>query len=199
MKKLSLLICTLAIAALSVALTTTPAAAACKVEKKPQDLSHADMRVFYDCIRPDLLKGYQKRGKNPIAMGYSDWQAASTAPAAPGFHSGQYLMTYVNPVGYADYVAFQTTAANMPLGTLIAKENFSLKKNGTLKKGALLMMEKVGLDKAADTGGWIYSGVKPNGKKLKVDQKGFCHACHLAWPGQDFLGYPIPAVRVSGG
>ena len=174
-----------------------PAAAECKAEKQPTEMTYTEMRAFYDCIRPGLIEGYQKRGKNPIALGYSDWKAVSTAPAAPGVHSGQYLMTYVNPLGYDDYVAFQTDGVNMPVGTLIAKENFSFKKNGTLKKGALLMMEKVGLDNAPDTGGWVYSGVKPNGKKLKVDQKGFCHACHQAWPGQDFLGYPIREVRVS--
>lgn len=172
-------------------------AAACKAGKNPKEMTHAEMRAFYDCIRPGLSKGYQKKGRNPIALAYTDWKAASTAPAAPGVHSGQYLMTYINPAGYDDYVAFQREGVDMPVGTQIAKENFAFKKNGKVKKGALLMMEKVGLSNAPDTGGWIYSGVKPNGKKLKVDQKGFCHACHLAWPGQDFLGYPIPAVRVS--
>lgn len=175
-------------------------AADCKAAKKPSEMSHAEMRALYDdCIRKSLTAGYQKRGKNPIAMAYTNWRAASTAPAAPGVHSGQHLMTYVNPLGYASYVAFKSQGASMPVGTQIAKENFSFKGNGKLKKGALLMMEKVGLDAAPDTGGWVYSGVKPNGKKLKVDQKGFCHACHQAWPGQDFLGYPIPAVRASSG
>lgn len=172
-------------------------AAKCKATKDPKAMTHQEMRALYGCLRPELMSGYQKNTKNPIAAAYSDWQAVSTVPAAPGFHSGQHLMTYVNAVGRRQYVAFATSGAIMPVGTLIAKENFSFKKNGNIKKGPLLMMEKVGLSQAADTGGWIYSGVKPNGKKLKVDQKGFCHACHQAWPGQDFLGYPIPAARVS--
>lgn len=171
-------------------------AAGCRVDKDPKTMSHEELRAVYECLRPGLVAGYQKR-KSPIAMEYTDWRAASTGPAAPGFHSGQYLMTYVNAVGYDDYVAFASAGANMPVGTMIAKENFSFKRNGKVKKGALLMMEKVGVEKAAETGGWVYSGVKPNGKKLKVDQKGFCHACHMAWPGQDFLGYPTPAVRVG--
>lgn len=169
----------------------------CKPEKHPSEMNATEMRAHYDCFRPRLAAGYQKRGKNPAVMAYTDWRAASTSPVAPGVHSGQHLMTYVNPLGYAAYVRFQTDGANLPVGTLIAKENFSFKKNGKLKKGALLLMEKVGLDAAPDTGGWMYSGVKPNGKKLKVDQKGFCHACHQAWPGQDYLGYPAPHVRVS--
>ena len=172
-------------------------AAECMAEKDPKEMTQDEMRAVYDCLRPELIKGYQKKGKNAIAMAYTDWKAVSTVPAAPGVHSGQHLMTYVNPVGYAAYVEFKTEGANMPVGTLIAKEDFSFRKNGKVKKGPLLMMEKVGLDKAPDTGGWIYTGVKPNGKKLKVDQKEFCHACHQAYPGQDFLGYPIKEVRVS--
>ncbi len=193
MKRLSTLACVLLMSALPAEF----AVAECKAGKDPKQMTHAEMRAFYDCIRPGLVKGYQKKGKNPIAMAYTDWKPASTTPAAPGFHSGQHLMTYVNPVGYDAYVAFQSEGADLPLGTQIAKENFSFKKNGAVKKGALLMMEKVGLDKAPDTGGWRYTGVKPNGRKLKVEQKDFCHACHLAWPGQDFLGYPIKEVRVS--
>ena len=145
-----------------------PAAAACKAEKKPAEMTHEDLRVFYDCIRPGLVKGYQKKGKNPIAMGYTDWQAASTAPAAtPGMHSGQYLMTYVNPLGYAEYVAFKTAGADMPVGTLIAKENFSFKKNGKLKKGALLMMEKVGLETRRTPAAGCTPGSSPTAKNSK--------------------------------
>ena len=175
----------------------TSYAADCSASKDPKELTQVEMRAIYDCIRPELIKGYQKKGKNPIAMAYTDWKAASMVPAAPGVHSGQHLMTYVNPVGYDEYVAFKTEGASMPVGTLIAKEAISFKKSGKVVKGPLLMMEKVGMDQAPDTGGWLYTGVKPNGKKLKVDQKGFCHACHQAYPGQDSLGYPIPDVRVS--
>ena len=196
MKRFSILASALIIGAFS----TGPALAAkCKADKDPKELTHEEMAAIYDCIRPSLIKGYQKRGKNPIAMAYTDWKAASKVPAAPGVHSGQHLMTYVNPAGYDAYVSYQTEGANMPIGTQIAKEAISFKKSGKVKKGPLLMMEKVGLDKAPDTGGWVYTGVKPNGKRLKVDQKGFCHACHQAWPGQDFLGYPIQEVRITGG
>lgn len=178
-------------------ITTSVALAACKTEGDPASLSFEERRAIYDCIRPELVKGYQKKGKNPIAMAYTDWKPVSRGPAAPGVHSEQHLMTYVNDTGFESYVEFRTQGADMPVGTQIAKEAFSFKKNGKVKRGPLLMMEKVGVDNAPDTGGWEYSGVKPNGKKLKVDGKGFCHACHQAYAGQDFLGYPVPAVRVE--
>ncbi len=171
-------------------------AASCKAPKPADQMTIDDLKTLYECIRPDLVAGYQKKG-HAIAMAYTEWQSASTAPQAPGMHSGQYLTTIVNPVGYDQYVKHSTDGTEMPVGTVIAKEAFKIKKKGKVAKGPLLFMEKVGKDVAPDTGGWKYSGIKPNGKKLKVDAKGFCHACHQAWPGQDFLGLPVPAVRIG--
>jgi len=60
----------------------------------------------------------------------------------------------------------------------------------------LFIMTNVGLDDAPDTGGWLYSGVQPNGKPLKFKQA-FCHDCHVGWESQDALAYPLEEVRVS--
>lgn len=173
-------------------------AADCKAEKPAAELTIEDLQGLYECLRPSMIKGYQKKG-HEIANAYTNWQSASIAPQAPGMHSGQYLMTYVNPTGYDQYVQFNTDGTAMPTGTVIAKEAFSISKKGKIKIGPLLFMEKVGLDAAPETGGWKYTGIKSNGKKLKVKDKDFCHACHLAWPGQDFQGYPVPAVRATSG
>ena len=172
-------------------------AADCKADKPAADLTIEDLSALYECIRPGLIEGYQKKGKER-ALAYTDWKPASSAPQAPGMHSGQYLMTYVNSVGFDQYVKYATDGTELPVGTLIAKEAFTIKKKGKIKKGPLLFMEKVGLENAPKTGGWKYSGLKPNGKTLKVKEEGFCHACHQAWPGQDFLGYPVEAVRIKG-
>ncbi len=176
--------------------TSSAYAADCKAPKAAADMSVEDLSTLYECLRPSLLEGYQKK-ENELAMAYTDWKAASSAPQAPGMHSGQYLMTYVNDEGYDAYTQYATSDVAMPVGTQIAKEAFTIKANGSVKKGPLLFMEKVGMDAAPDTGGWKYSGLKPKGKKLKVDEKGFCHACHQAWPGQDYLGYPVQKVRIS--
>ncbi len=171
-------------------------AASCTAPKAPKDLSTEEMQAVYDCLHPKLVEGYAKKG-NTFGTAYSGWKAASTLPGAPGVHSGQHLMTYVNDVGYDQYVEFRTDKSEMPVGTVIAKENFEIKDSGKIKIGALLLMEKVGIDQAPETAGWRYSGVKKNGKNLKVDEKGFCHACHQAYPHQDYQGYPILDKRVS--
>ena len=191
------IIANLVLILIAMAWITPGHAADCKVDKKAADLTIDDLKTLYECVRPDLVEGYQKKKKEK-ALAYTDWKAASSAPQAPGMHSGQYLMTYVNPVGYDQYIQYNTDGTEMPVGTIIAKEAFTIKKKGTIKKGPLLFMEKVGLEAAPKTGGWKYSGLKPNGKKLKVKEEGFCHACHQAWPGQDFMGYPVEAVRITG-
>jgi len=169
----------------------------CTVSRPAAELTIEDLQDVYKCLQPGLVAGYQK-GDNAIAQAYTAWQAASIAPQAPGMHSGQYLMTYVNPVGYDQYVQFNTDGTPVPVGTQIAKEAFTITADGRVQKGPLLFMEKVGDEQRPDTAGWKYSGIKNNGKNLKVDEKGFCHACHQAWPNQDYMGYPVPAVRVTG-
>ncbi len=179
--------------ALSVWYSTPGFAAKCQAPDLSGDVSEAQMSEFYSCIQPKLQAGYGKKGSE-VGTAYVDWKQASKFPAAPGVHSGQHLMTYVNAAGYDAYVKYDGGAA--PVGTVIAKESFTIKSKGKWKKGPLLIMTKVG-DSASATGGWEYTGVKPNGKKLSVDGPGFCHACHQAYAHQDSLGYPIPNARVN--
>ncbi len=185
----------LALMLLGMTTVSTAYAESCKAPKAGPELSPDEMTELYNCIQPGLLKGYSKKG-HEVGSVYGGWKAASLRPVAPGVHSGQYLMTYVNDAGYDQYVKYTSDGTQMPVGTVIAKENFTIKSSGKVSNGPLLIMTKVG-DEAADTGGWVYSGVKPNGKKLKVDGKGFCHACHQAYPTQDFLGYPVQDARVT--
>lgn len=56
-------------------------------------------------------------------------------------------------------------------------------------------MIKVGLDEAPETMGWLYAGLQPNGKVMKVKQS-FCHDCHFGRKAQDCLAYPLPEVHL---
>lgn len=194
MKKITTYLSLVATALLVTTWSGSSYAAKCVAANAPDELTVEEALAVYECLQPKLRDGYSS-GKNQWAKDYVNWGAASTAPAAPGVHSGQYLMTFVNEVGLDTYTKFD--GSELPIGTVIAKEAFTIKKNKKTKKGPLLFMEKVGLDAAPKTGGWRYSGVKPNGKKLKVKEEGFCHACHQAYPQNDFVGYPVEAVRVS--
>ena len=160
------------------------------------DVTAEKANEIYLANRADLLSGYQM-GDNEIATSYSTWKAASTAPEKTGdIHSGRYMMTFVNPVGYGDYVEFKTIDSSMPIGTKIAKETFMLKGHGKFRESPLFTMQKVGSEKAPETDGWIYGRVNAKGRNMPTGQK-FCHSCHMAFKSQDFLGYPARDVRVG--
>ena len=173
----------------------TAAAGGCVAPKPASDLSGPEVQAIYDCIRDSMIKGYQKGG-DEVAMAYTGWKAASKLPAAPGWHGERFLMTFVNDIGYATYTEFNDEDAKMPVGTVVAKESFKINKKLQVKRGPLFIMTKVGDAEAPDTGGWIYGGILPNGKKMKFKQS-FCHDCHGNWDTQDSLGYPLEEVRVS--
>ncbi|PCK07781.1 MAG: hypothetical protein COA42_12605 [Alteromonadaceae bacterium] len=181
--------------ALALATATSFAVADCELGKSPKSMSTAEIGEHYkNCVRDDLIVGYQAK-KDPLALEYTSWKAVATGPAKPGMHGGRYLMTYVNDTGFAEYVKYNSTDANMPIGTKIAKESYKLKKKGKVKAGPVFFMEKVGKEMMPKTDGWKYSAVKPSGKVMKVKQ-GFCHGCHKIYPTQDFLGYPVSDVRL---
>jgi hypothetical protein len=173
----------------------TAYAADCATDKKISDLTQEETNTLYECFRAKLVADYQS-GDNEYAKEYTSWKAVSSGPAKPGVHSNRYLMTFVNSVGVDAYTEFKTSGVNLPIGTVIAKESFKIKKKGKVKAGPLFFMEKVGVDKAPKTGGWLYSGVKGNGKKFSVSQK-FCDSCHKNYKEQDYVGYPVESVRVT--
>ena len=57
-------------------------------------------------------------------------------------------------------------------------------------------MEKVSLENAPETNGWVYGRINPKGRNMPTGQK-FCHSCHDAFSGQDSLGYPAREVRLG--
>jgi len=171
------------------------AAQDCAATKPVEELEAEDVQALYDCIKDALVEGYRS-GDNQVAQEYRDWKAASVRPASPGVHGERFLMTWVNEVGYDQYVEFAEEGVEMPEGTVIAKESFKLNDAGAIQPGPLFIMTKAAAGGAPDADDWVYSAVQPNGKPMGIAQS-FCHDCHGAFEGQDALGYPIEDVRVS--
>jgi len=169
--------------------------AECTSETAKDDLTTEQVVGLYDCIKEEMRAKYAK-SDNAWATDYTSWGAAFTAPGGVGNHGSRFLTTFVNDVGFDEYVKFAEDNA-MPVGTVIAKESFNLSKKGKVKVGPLFFMEKVAAGGEADEfGNWVYSAIQPNGKAMKVKQS-FCHDCHGAFDYQDSLGYPEEDLRVS--
>jgi hypothetical protein len=191
---------TAAAAALVAGFTLAPAAHAqdCPVPAGTDayDLDDAAVMALYDCIKDGLAEGYAKAG-DPVGSVYREWTVTSTRPAVAGPHGERFLQTFANDVAAEQYLKFAEEGVEMPVGSVLAKESYKINaKKNVLRKGPLFVMTKVGLDEAPDTMGWLYAGVQPNGKVMKVKQS-FCHDCHAAYEAQDALAYPLEEVRIA--
>ncbi|PWE32159.1 recombinase [Maritimibacter sp. 55A14] len=168
----------------------------CVAKGDPYEMSDAEVKELYDCVKATLERCYALRG-DEIASTYREWKATATRPGVAGVHGERFLMTYVNDTGYDEYTKFGSDGVEMPVGTLIAKESFKVDPDsGATSVGPLFLMEKVAAGTADEYGNWIYSAVQPSGAEMKVSQA-YCSGCHAAFEGQDHLGYPLEEVRVS--
>ena len=184
-----------AVAALSATLLSSSAvwAADCTTEVAKDDLSQDQIQALYDCLKSELRAGYASKD-GALTKEYQEWKAVSKSPAAPGTHGKRFLITYANDAAFDEYVKYSDERGPMPVGSILAKESFSLSKKGKARKGPLFFMTKLAAGEAAKFGDWLYGAFKPNGKVMKVKQS-FCHGCHKAFEDQDSLGYPDEDVR----
>ncbi|WP_306142128.1 hypothetical protein [Roseibium sp. MMSF_3412] len=181
---------------------TTAAHAACDVQKPGYELTGAEAEGVYDCLKDDLQAGYQKGAKRWIpedfVKDYPGWTKASAFPAAPGFHGGRFLMTYVNSIGADEYLKYKPENVVVPAGTRIAKESFAVNDDGKVTRGPLFLMEKVAAGTSPETGDWYYMMVAPNGSPQAVNVISACSECHLENFGeQGGLGYPVEDARIK--
>ncbi|MBO6756902.1 MAG: cytochrome P460 family protein [Roseibium sp.] len=179
-----------------------PAHAACDVDKPGDELTGAEAEAVYDCLKADLQAGYQSGPKRWIpedfVNDYPGWSKASAFPAAPGFHGGRFLVTYVNAIGAEEYLKYKTENVSIPAGTKIAKESFAIDENGKVTKGPLFMMEKTTAGASPKTDDWYYMMVAPNGAPQAVNVFTACSECHQGNFGeQGGLGYPVEEARIK--
>lgn len=164
-------------------------------------MSYTDAHEIYLCIADKQGIGYQTGDKRWVNIDhvkqFRSWTPASTLPADPGVHSGRFLFTYVNSIGASEYLKFKDEGAKMPVGTVIAKESFSVKDSGKTKLGPLFIMEKVAPGTSPKTNDWYYTAVQPNGVPMAVNVFKACNECHSGFEGSDYLGYPDEEVRVG--
>jgi hypothetical protein len=160
----------------------------------PYALDEVGITALYACLEEAMAAGYRRSG-NASALAYRDWTPVQVRPGADPSHDDRLLMTFANAVAAEIYLAFETEGVEMPVGAILAKESIALRE-GLARPGPLFLMEKIGVEAAPATDGWLYIGFQPNGDAMTFPQA-FCHDCHGAFLGQDSLAYPRPELRVG--
>ena len=177
-------------------------AAECSTDKKRDDLSPAEAQALYDCIAPKLIEGYSK-AKDVPGLDFRNYKLVTNAPLVSSTHGGMFVNHWVNDLGAELYTKWEDMdGAKFPVGTIFAKESFRIsKKDGSVKRGPLFLMEKVAADAAPD--GWVYTRLFPNGKFQrtggnKSEKMVFCHDCHSATlEDQDAAFFPPEERRAQ--
>ena len=162
--------------------------------ESPWDMSPAQIEDFYACMEGKMARGYAAKG-DEVAANYRDWTVSSTRPAVQGAHSARLLQTFANDVAAEQYLEFESEGVEMPAGSVLAKESFSVK-DGAGVVGPLFIMTKLEAGASPETADWRYDALTGSGDKMGVSQA-FCHDCHVTWESQDMMAYPIEEVRVS--
>ena len=100
-------------------------------------------------------------------------------------HGARYVNNYANDIGADNYALFEE-AGPAPVGTVLAKDSFTVTAGGRVGAGAALPDgEDGGRDSDPDTGDWRYTLIMPSGKVIgATGGKGaarveFCAECHL--------------------
>ncbi|MEM7213368.1 MAG: cytochrome P460 family protein [Pseudomonadota bacterium] len=181
----------------------TAHAEACTTDLKRDDVTQEQANELYQCIEAKLLEGYSKATDVPGVPDYKQWPLVTTAPLVSATHGKMFVNHYVSPNAVDLYTKWEDMdGAKFPVGTIFAKEAFRIsKKDGSIKRGPLFLMEKVAADVAPD--GWVYTRLFPNGKYQrtngnKSEKMVFCHECHAATlEDQDAAFFPPEEYRTN--
>lgn len=189
--------------ALTFSIETTAHAAECTTEVARDDVTPELANELYACIEAKLVEGYSKATDVPGIPDYKNWKLVTNAPLVSATHGGMFVNHYVNDLGADLYTKWEDMdGGKFAVGTIFAKESFRIsKKDGSIKRGPLFLMEKVAGDAAPD--GWVYTRLFPNGKYQrtngpKSDKMVFCHDCHAATlEDQDAAFFPPEEYRTK--
>ena len=156
----------------------------------PADVTQDEAEQFYRQISSRMKKGYGL-ADYAAAKNYQQWERFNTAPYLSEGHGNRYLNNYGNKAA-GNYLSLKK-GEHMNPGAILAKDSFTIKKDGTLLPGALFLMEKLEAGAKADYGDWRYIMVLPDGAVLgdsegaNAEAMQFCHGCHTAVQSTDYL------------
>ena len=166
----------------------------------PADLTPEQAEQLYDGLRETLRKDYRLAAYGK-ARDYQSWRRYNTTPYLSATHGNRYVNNYGNWAarGYEALGPGKMLAA----GTVLAKDAFTVMKDGTALAAPLFIMEKLAAGASPDTGDWRYVMVLPDGSVFgdshgaAAERMAFCHECHAAVADTDYVFYVPEEVRAD--
>jgi len=160
--------------------------------KNPASLSGEEAERIYGEFKAALEKTYRRSG-DPSAIAYQGWTRYNSVPYRSASHGNRFINNFANATAKA-YGRYED-AGRLPVGSVIAKDSFTVSDDGTVKPGPLFLMEKMETGFNYVSGNWRYIMVQADGTLFGIT-KGtgskkveFCIGCHLAVEEQDYLHF----------
>ena len=167
----------------------------------PANVSAAEAASVYRTLSREMGELYALSGI-AAAKDFLGWTRYSTAPYKSVTHGRSYLNNYANRIARA-YGRYEK-AGTLPVGSVLAKDSFSISKSGEILPGPLFLMEKMEAGFNPKSGDWRYTEILPDGSVLgttKGDNAGnvnYCVSCHAAaGKGRDHVFFPRKAFRIK--
>ena len=157
-------------------------------------ITPAESTAVYKCLIGEMTASYAKAGLKTVS-GYTGWTRVNTSPYQSATHGGRYVNNYANKHAARRYTMFEK-AGLMPAGSVVAKDSFAVRPDGSTSVGPLFIMEKMPAGFSPKTGNWRYTMIMPNGAVFGTTKgKGaasvkFCAECHMSMgEGQDSMTF----------
>ena len=165
----------------------------------PAHVSDTQAEAAYRALAPELAERYRLSGIEAAAR-YQEWTRYNTSSYRSVSHGKRYLNNYANRAAGA-YGRYEE-AGVLPQGAVLAKDSFSIAKDGLLSPGPLFLMEKMVPGFNPESGDWRYTMILPDGSVLgrtrgeNARNVAFCVSCHAdAGQGRDHLFFPRKGYR----
>lgn len=162
-------------------------------------LSNGEAQRIYREMQDEIYQAYGG-GTRETTPPFRTWGLYNTAPYRSATHGARYVNNYANEIA-KDYGRYEA-AGVLPVGSILAKDSFSVSKDGEVEIGPLFIMEKMPAGFNRVSGDWRYSMIMPNGaffgetKGRGAQKVEYCISCHLAKENQDHLFFVPEEVRL---
>ena len=135
----------------------------------------------YDSVKGEMAAAFSQTD-DTSASKYLSWKRYNIAPYESTEHGDRYLNNYTNKKSQA-YVKYEKSGI-MPVGSVLAKDSFTVLKSGEIYPGPLFLMEKMQKGFKPEFGDWKYVMYLPDGSFIgETNGEGdenveYCGACH---------------------
>lgn len=162
----------------------------------PANISPQRAEEIYQAIRDRMREVYAASG-DPVFLEYQSWARYNRLPYRAASHGERFVNHFGN--GAARAYSRYEAAGELPVGSIVIKDSFTVTGQGQVMTGPLFMMEKMPPEFSSPAGTWRFLMLAADGSTVGLTggrnaaAVRFCGECHAnAGVAQDYL-YFMPA------